>query len=89
MLFEILPQIAEEPCVRWADILVESVHTRPRTPSRGGLCLLLLQGRHEALREEGVRAGPINVTAARALGGRPGDSNPCYLEASYPQGQAS
>ena len=31
MLVEILSPIAEEPRVRWADTLVESVHTRPRT----------------------------------------------------------
>ena len=31
MLVEILSPIAEEPCVRWVDTLVESVHTRPRT----------------------------------------------------------
>ena len=31
MIFEILSPIAEEPRVCWADTLVESVHTRPRT----------------------------------------------------------
>jgi hypothetical protein len=31
MLIQILSPIAEEPHVHWADILVESVHTRPRT----------------------------------------------------------